>query len=193
MGDEGTERNMPDGKTSTGFSLVSRVNHWIVGAAVLALLGLGIVFHDMPRGPDREALQAIHVSIGTLAVLPILFRVLWRVREGFPAPLPAPRWQHIASKIVHWGMLFCLLGLVVSGPLAQWSGRIGTLDVFGWFTIPSPFGPSRTLHDLAENAHAVIARPLLLVLIIVHILAVAKHLVIDKDRTLMRMVTGPRA
>jgi len=40
--------------------------------------------------------------------------------------------------VVHWGLLLCLLGMVISGPLAQWSGRIGALDVFGWFSMPSP-------------------------------------------------------
>ena len=180
-------------KTPNGFPLISRLNHWIIGAAVLALFGLGLVFHEMPRGPDRESLQAIHVSIGTLAILPILFRIFWRVREGFPEPLPAPRWQLIAAKVVHWGLLLCLLGMVISGPLAQWSGRIGALDVFGWFSIPSPFSPSRAFHEAAENAHAVIARPFLLVLLIIHVLAVVKHLVIHKDRSLMRMITGDRA
>lgn len=183
---------MQSDETTDGFSRLSRLNHWIVGAAILALFGLGLVFHEMPRGPERASLQALHVSIGTLAVLPILFRIFWRVREGFPEPLPAPRWQHIASKIVHWGLLLCLLSLVISGPLAQWSGRAGELSVFGWFAIPSPVSPSRALHEAAENAHAVIARPFLMVLLIVHVLAVVKHLVIDKDRTLMRMVTGPR-
>jgi len=183
---------MLDKKPTDGFSLVSRLNHWIVGAAILALFGIGLVFHEMPRGPDRASLHALHVSIGTLAILPFLFRIFWRVREGFPEPLPAPRWQHLASKLVYWGLLLCLLGLMISGPLAQWSGRIGELNVFGWFAIPSPFTPSRALLEAAENAHAVIARPFLLVLVIVHVLAVVKHLVIDKDRTLMRMVTGPR-
>ncbi len=184
---------MNEQTSSDGFSRVSRLNHWIVGAAILALLGLGMVFHEMPRGPERASLQAIHVSIGTLAILPILFRIFWRVREGFPEPLPGPRWQHVASKVVHWAMLLCLLGLVISGPLAAWSSRIGELGVFGWFAIPSPFGASAALHEAAENAHAVMARPILLILLIVHVLAVVKHLVINKDRTLMRMVTGPRA
>jgi cytochrome b561 len=179
-------------KTTSGFSLISRLNHWIVGGAVLALFGLGLVFHEMPRGPDRASLQALHVSIGTLAILPILFRIFWRVREGFPKPLPAPRWQ-VAAKVVHWGLLLCLLGMVISGPLSQWSGRIGTLDVFDWFSIPSPFSPSRAFQEAAENAHAVIARPFLLILLVVHVLAVVKHLVINKDRSLMRMITGDRA
>lgn len=177
-------------RTSTGFGAISRLNHWIVGAAVLALFGLGLIFHEMPRGPDRTALQALHVSIGTLAVLPILFRVFWRVREGFPTPLPGPRWQHVAAKIVHWGLLIALVGMATTGPLIEWTGRAGALDVFGWFSIPGPFAPSPGFHEAMEEIHAVIARPFLLVLLVVHVLAVAKHVAVDRDRTLARMVTG---
>lgn len=176
----------------TGFGLVSRLNHWIVGAGVLALFGLGLVFHDMPRGPDRAALQALHVSIGTLFVLPILFRVFWRVREGFPPSMPGPRWQHVAAKIVHWGLLAALVGLAITGPLTEWTGRAGALDFFGLFSIPSPFGASRGLHEAAETVHAILAQPILFVLLGVHILAALKHVAIDRDRTLARMVTGAR-
>jgi len=175
-----------------GFTLVSRLNHWIVGAAVLALFGIGLIFHDMPRGPDRAALQALHVSIGTLAALPILFRVFWRVREGFPPPLPGPRWQLIAAKVVHWALLLTIFGLAVTGPVGEWTGREGALDVFGWFSVPSPIGASRDLHNAAEAIHATLAQPILLILLVVHVGAVAKHLVIDRDRTLMRMIRGDR-
>ena len=178
---------------TTGFGLVSRLNHWIVGAGVLALFGLGLVFHDMPRGPDRAALQALHVSIGTLFVLPILFRVFWRVREGFPPALPGPRWQHLAAKIVHWGLLAVLVGMAITGPLTEWTGRTGALEVFGLFSIPSPFGVSRTLHEVAETVHGFLAQPVLFILLAVHILAALKHVAIDRDRTLARMVTGERA
>lgn len=178
---------------SNDISLTSRLNHWTVGALVIALLGMGIVFHDMPRGPERAELQALHVSIGVIAILPILFRVFWRVREGFPAPLPGPRWQHVTAKIVHWGLLIVLIGMVVSGPLAAWSSPQATIEVFGLFAIPSPFGASPGLHEAMENMHAVLARPFLLVFIAIHILAVLKHLVIDRDRTLARMVTGKGA
>ncbi len=147
----------------------------------------------MPRGPDRTALQALHVSIGAIAVLPILFRVFWRVREGFPAPLPGPRWQHLASRIVHWGLLVVLVGMAISGPLIDWTGRAGAVEVLGLFAIPSPIPASRGLHEAMEAIHATLARPFLLVFLAVHILAVLKHLVIDRDRTLARMVTGKGA
>jgi len=181
---------MTDTQASTNVSLLSRINHWTVGAAVLALFGLGLVFHEMPRGPDRTALLDLHISIGVVAFLPILFRVFWRVREGFPAPLPGPRWQHAAAKAVHWGLMLSILGLATTGVLAGWTSPRSGLPVFGWFTIPSPFGYDWALHETLEVVHAFLSRPLLLILLIVHIGAVLKHLVIDRDRTLVRMVTG---
>jgi cytochrome b561 len=62
---------------------------------------------------------------------------------------------------------------------AQWNDRIGELNVFGWFSTSSPFTAWRAVHEAAENAHAGIALPFLLVLLIVHILAVVKNLVIN--------------
>jgi cytochrome b561 len=62
---------------------------------------------------------------------------------------------------------------------AQWNDRTGDLNVFGWFATSSPFTASRALHEAAENAHAGITLPFHLVLLIVHILAVLKNLVIN--------------
>ena len=51
--------------------------------------------------------------------------------------------------------------------------------MFGWFATSSHFTASRALHEAAENAHAGITLPFHLVLLIVHILAVLKNLVIN--------------
>jgi cytochrome b561 len=62
---------------------------------------------------------------------------------------------------------------------AQWNDRTGNLNVFSWFATSSPFTASSAVHEAAENAHAGSALPFLLVLLIVHILAVVKNLVIN--------------
>jgi cytochrome b561 len=32
------------------YGAISRFNHWLGAAAILVLLGIGLYFHEMPRG-----------------------------------------------------------------------------------------------------------------------------------------------
>lgn len=174
------------------YGVVSRINHWLVAVAVIALLALGLMFEDLPRGDERQYLQGLHVSIGALAALVILFRVGWSLARPRLPDQAGPAWERAAARVVHFGLLASIAVLAVTGPLAPWTVGRG-IDVFGWFTLPSPLPAMRSLHEAVEVVHAVTAKFVLLPLLVLHVAATAKHAIVDRDGRWRRMMPFGRS
>jgi cytochrome b561 len=171
--------------TPTQYGSVSRVNHWVGALLVLALLGVGLYFDDLPRGDARRFWRGLHVAIGTMASLFLLWRVFWRMRTTSPLALPQKPPLQLFSKLVHWLLLAAITVLAVTGPLSIWAtGR--PLPIFDLAHIPSPFPPFKALHGPLEEIHGFTADAMIW-LIGLHLLGVIKHQFIDRDGILARM------
>jgi cytochrome b561 len=177
--------------TSSRYGFVSRINHWLGGAVVVALLGVGLYFHEMPRGDERLYWMQWHIGVGMVTIAFVAFRVLWRLLARVPDPYPqTPALQRL-TRIVHGVLLAGIAALVVTGPLIVWSaGR--AISVFGWFELASPLGETKALHEALEGAHALVSR-VLLVAIVLHVVATLKHTFVDRGGMLSRMLGGLRA
>ncbi len=174
--------------TAARYGTVSRVNHWAGAALVLALLGIGLYFHEMPRGDTHAWWRSLHAGIGALALLLLAFRVLWRVLMASPAPLDGPAWMRRSRGWVHALLLGLIMLMVVTGPLIVWTtGR--PLDVFGWFQLASPLSRLPALHEALEETHAIASRALLAA-ILVHVGAALWHGLTGNGRTLMSRMVG---
>jgi len=169
------------------YGLVSRVNHWLIAAAILFMLAFGFyVFEGMERGPDMRAMADLHKAIGVLILGVGLWRVGWRLFAGFPPEAgEAPRWQARAAKAAHWALLAAILLMPLSGLAhSYFNGR--AVDVFGLFSVPA--GPElHALAELAEGTHVAFAWALA-VIVLAHVAGALKHHFIDRDATLRRMV-----
>ncbi len=181
---------MTDAKTG-GYGAISRANHWIVSLAIFGLLAVGFYLAnvDLPR-ETRGPLMNMHKATGTVLLLVITWRVIWRIRQGFPAPVPGvAAWQVTASRLVHWGLLLTILVMPLSGVLRSLLGG-RSIDIYGLFAIP-PLAKIEGFSDVAGLVHTVTAYSLA-VLILLHVGAALKHQLIDRDATLSRMLTGRR-
>lgn len=70
------------------YSKTSIALHWIVGLAFIGVFIIGAYLSDLPRGPEKMELVALHKSFGVLILLIALARVFWRIKEGrFRQPL----------------------------------------------------------------------------------------------------------
>lgn len=177
--------------TPTAYGTVSRLNHWIGAALVILMLGIGLYFHEMPRGDELRYWMGLHISIGALAFLALAFRVLWRLLATSPQPLPQKPWLQRTSQGTHALMLGLIAVMILSGPLTVWSGG-RPIDVFGWFAMPSPIGEQEELHEALEVVHAVGSR-LLLLTVILHVLAAVWHALIERNRAAMARMLGAPA
>lgn len=174
-------------QNTVAYDATSRINHWVIALVMFAMLGFGLylAYGDLPRD-ERGSLIALHKSVGVLALGFGLWRVLWRLVQGFPAAVSnMPAWQTRASKLAHWTLLASVLLMPASGVVASlFRGR--TVEVFGWFTIPAQ-SEVAWLASLGSGVHQ-FAGYALVALVVLHIAAALKHHIYDSDSTLERML-----
>ncbi len=179
-------------KTNAAYGGLSRLNHWLGALLFSGMIIVGFVLsYDVLSREAAGPLRDLHKATGTLLLLFALWRVGWRMVQGFPPPVPGvPGWQELAARLVHWGMLAALIVMPLSGVLMSLIGG-RAIDMFGLFSIPA-FAQDREAAGTLRQIHGYAAYSLA-ILIGLHILATLKHTVIDRDGTLARMLTGKPA
>ena len=174
--------------TSANYGLVTILNHWVVALAVFGLFGLGFWMVDLSyyddwyrRGPD------IHRSVGILLFLLMLFRVVWRAVNVSPDPLDGhKRWEIRSAHAAHLLLYMLIFVAMVSGYLISTADG-SSISVFGWFEAPSVTGQIKGMEDTAGTVHywstwAIVG------LAAIHAAGAFKHHLLDRDRTLRRML-----
>jgi cytochrome b561 len=109
---------------------------------------------------------------------------------GHPGPLPRQGRSFFAiGKYFHFTLLTAIAVMLVSGPLMAWSAG-DSIGVFG-LTLPSPVLRMPQAHDLLRRVHGLTASFILAGLIL-HVLAVFKHTVINRDGTFDKIMIADR-
>lgn len=170
--------------------------HWLVGIAVIGMLTLGIYMTNT----ETFSLYPWHKSFGVIIFFIAAARVVWRLKEGWPAPVGNyPSHERILAKTVHWVLLIGTVLMPLSGFLMSSLGGTG-VAVFGFEIVarnPDPEDPRRVIAHHQELAsffrgvHGLVAWALVIG-ILLHIAGSLKHHVVDKDGTLRR-IFGARA
>lgn len=166
--------------TSNGYGWISIVLHWLTAIVVLTMFVIG----TMSQGAAREeslALVHLHTTIGMTAYVLLWGRIVWRFAVGHPGPLPK---QGIAfftiGKYFHFVLLTTIAVMLLSGPLLVWSGG-EAIHVFA-ATIPSPVDKLPRVQHALRAVHGYTAS-FILAAMILHVLAVFKHTVLNRDGT----------
>ena len=173
-----------------GYGRVSIALHWLIAVAVFGLFGLGLWMVELEyydawynRAPD------LHRSAGVLLAGVMLLRLLWRY--GNPGPrLTGSLLQQRLAGWMHRTLDILLFAIVISGYLISTAdGR--PIDVFGLFRLPATLSGLQGQEDIAGQIHKILAF-ILIGLAVLHALAAFKHHLLDRDRTLLRMLrSGP--
>ncbi len=161
--------------------------HWLLALLILGMLALGYYMVGIPKQtPERGWYLNLHKSFGVLAGMLILLRLGWRLAHAVP-PMPAgtTRRTVIAAHAMHRALYLCMILQPLSGYLASSFNKYG-VRFFG-MRLPDWGWEDKRLHDLFNGVHHLLAVALL-VLIAIHALAAAKHLLIDRDRIFQRML-----
>jgi cytochrome b561 len=166
--------------TSDGYGWISIALHWLTAIIVLTMFVVGTMSQGAPR-EDYARLVHLHTTIGMAAYVLLWGRIIWRFVVGHPGPLPQ---QGVAfftiGKYFHFVFLTAIGVMLVSGPLAAWlAGE--AIHVFD-FAIPSPFAKHVRTQLIVRAVHGYTAS-FILGGMILHVLAVFKHTVINRDGT----------
>lgn len=186
--------------TRTRYTTVAIIIHWLIAAAILFQIILGWRMGDEPKGPATYAIFQLHKSIGITILLLSLFRLAWKLTHKSPPPPEGqPNWERVASHVVHWGFYIIMIGLPLTGWILVSASRIN-IPTLLYGTVPWPHLPllpdlapaaKHVWHEIGEVGHGVLVK-LTYLLLLLHLGAVAKHQILDKDEVLGHMAPGAK-
>lgn len=174
--------------TTESYGLVSRLVHWLVFILfVLVVIG-GQRAEDMANGPEKLSIINQHKSVGTVILILMLFRLVWRVTNPRPVSLAPDAKNARIAALVQMALFILMLAQPLAGILmSQTAGY--PVSLFGAFTLPTLVGESESLHELFEGVHKALWVAIA-ALVLAHAAGAIKQHVIFKNRTLMRMIKG---
>lgn len=174
--------------TVESFGLVSRLFHWVVAVMVVGMLLGGLSAGFLPRGDFRSLVVGLHKSTGVTLLLLMMMRLGWRFANPRPRDLGPNTFENQLGRLMHiflYILVFLqpLFGILMS----QFFGS--AVSVFGLFTLPALLPKNPAVGSVFSRMHSINAL-LLAVAVAIHAAAALKHHFIDRDRTLMRMISG---
>jgi cytochrome b561 len=161
--------------------------HWLIALGVFAMIGLGWYMGDIPKDtPERAYFFNLHKSIGVTVGIVVLVRLWWRHVQPPPAlPASMPEWERSAARWSHGLLYALLLAMPLIGFLASNFSKYG-VKYFGW-QIGPVFAENQAMRDSLQVVHGFLSY-ILVLLILVHVFAAFKHLVVDGDGVFQRML-----
>lgn len=171
------------------YDRVAMTLHWVMAAAILALMTAGFVMTGLkPGSPQQFEMYQIHKSVGMTVLALAVLRLAWRLGHR-PPPLPPAMtgWERTGAHVAHWG----LYTLMIAMPLVGWavvSTSPYNIPTLLYGVVPVPHLPlPRTLNDAAKLTHAAGAW-LMIALLAGHVGAALRHHLLLKDDVLSRML-----
>ena len=182
---------MPLKTTPERWGSIAKFLHWSIAILVVLMMIGGNFMDELPNGPDKLKIYALHKSTGLSIFALMILRLIWRYFDPRPADPPGfGGVAKFASRAVHMAFYVLLVAMPLSGWLYNSASNF-PLKWFGLFRVPALSGPDKTLKQLALAAHETVFLILLAVLI-VHTVAALKHHFIDRDSVLRRMLPFTR-
>jgi len=171
-----------------GFSLPSRLLHWLMAALILAMLFIGVGM--VATVSDRYVLLlSIHRPLGVAILVLAALRLVNRMIHP-PPPLPAslPPLQRVAAHLSHV-LLYVLMFAI---PLIGWGMQSAgdyPIVLYGQAQLPPILPHSAALYAPLRAAHTVLAF-LLFATVLAHFAAALYHGLIRRDGVLAAMTSG---
>jgi len=167
----------------TQYSKRMVIIHWLTLALLIAAWLLGDELDEARHEAGATlAGYVIHSLVGGTILLLTVARLLFRRKDGTPAPVGTGLMDKVATGIHHalYAMLFLL---PLSGVLTVINSDVGKALMAGDATLL----PKKFTGVFAHEVHEVLVT-VLIVLVVVHVLGAIKHQFIMKDGLMERMM-----
>ncbi len=160
------------------FSLLQRVLHWTMSAAIFLMLFIGIGMVSTIT-PAHLTLLSIHKPLGIAILILVIVRLIVRLTRGTP-PLPSdlPPLMKFAAHASHWA----LYALMIAMPLIGWGmlSAAGDPVVVAGIHLPSILPMDGAMHGVLRQAHTWLALALF-ALVLAHLAAALFHALVRRD------------
>jgi cytochrome b561 len=170
---------------SAQHSLPLRVLHWLLAAALIGMLFIGV---SMVGSLDHYgALLAVHRPLGALVFVLAIARLIVRWRSTLP---PFPETMSARERTLASASEKLMYALMLSLPLVGWamlSAGHTPIVLIGALHLPPLLAPNPPLFAVLRTLHTVLAYTLF-VAFLAHLGAVLFHTLIVRDGLLSRML-----
>jgi cytochrome b561 len=170
------------------YSRVAVTLHWLLAAALAASFFVGVFMSDLAASPLKLRLYNWHKWAGITILTLSALRLAWRLTHAPPPDVAMPDWQRRVARLTQLAMY----GLFFAVPLAGWaySSAAGfPVVLFGVVPLPDFVPTDKALAEAIKSLHGALAFALA-GLVLVHVAAVIKHQLVDRDGLLGRMGWG---
>lgn len=175
-------------KNKNSWSKIIIIIHWLTVICVVGLFAVGWWMTELDYYSKwYKTAPFAHKSIGILLLFLTMFRLLYKLRSGSPAPLSTHKKVEVKlAHLMHKALYALLFTVMISGYLISTAdGR--SISVFDVFEVPAlPWSIERQ-EDIAGDIHFWVAC-FLIGFASLHGIAALKHHFIEKDDTLKRML-----
>lgn len=157
--------------------------HWLTVVLLFAMFLLGTYMSRLPNDAGKIALLTAHMTLGSITLIVIIARFIYRFRLPRPAHATVGNaFLDWIGKVVHYLLYMLVFLMAVSGiSLSLQAGLLPIIFGRAGVALPADF------YDFAARMlHGVIA-PVLVLLIVLHIGAALYHQFLLKDNLLSRM------
>ncbi len=174
--------------TSAGYGLFTIVLHWVSALLIFFLFGLGVYMTGLSYySPWYHKGPALHISLGLVLLLLMVVRILWRLGNKNPTPLPNhSRSTLLLSRLVKY-LLYGLIFIVIASGYLITTADGKPASLFDVIHFPMLTQLSPTNVDRAGLIHELLAWAIVIVAAL-HALAALIHHFVIRDRTLVRML-----
>jgi cytochrome b561 len=166
-------------RSSTHFSALQRLLHWLMAISIIAMLfvGIGMVSTIAPK---YLSLVATHKTLGIAILILAVLRVVVRLKSGtppLPRDLPVP--MRLAAKLSHYALYASMLAMPLLGWAMVSAGGYPVKLLWG-IQLPAIAPHSAALFTLLHTAHVTLAFAFF-AMILLHIAAALFHALVRKD------------
>ncbi len=173
--------------TPLAYGAVAKILHWLTFVFLFGLAWLGLYMNDLPKGPETEAVYALHRAFGITLLLLVTLRLLWRWTNPRPAPpvgVSPGDW-----RLARW-VQGAFYAVMLAMPLAGWAGSSAAGASVLWFgnlELPALAGRDEALKEAMILTHRLLFY-LLFGLLVLHVAGALKHRFKDRVDVLARML-----
>jgi cytochrome b561 len=172
---------------ATSYGAAARFFHWLTVALLSAIIPIGLVMADLPRGLLQDTLFVTHESLGLTVLGLTLFRLFWRLTHRPPPPSRDLRpFEVRASGSVHALLYVILLAMPVTGYLFVTYSGIG-LHYLGLVRVPALVSPDKPTGEWFLAVHVALQWAIY-GLALMHIGAALHHFFVRQNEVLARMI-----
>lgn len=169
------------------YGIIAQVLHWCVAALIFVQLPLGLYAANLPVSMARLKWLSYHKSLGMTILLLMMLRLCWRWIDAPPAlPGTISSWERRAALSIHRALYVVPMLAMFAGWLYASAAGL-SVNWFGWLLIPDLIAKNTELAPLFKQLHHGLVGLLVLVLI-VHIGAAARHAFVLSDDVVQRML-----